>query len=454
MSNYSTIIVSKVLRAINENKMLSSTKDVIVGFSGGADSVCLLHVLFNLRKELNITVKAAHVNHGIRGDEAERDELFSKEFCSRLGIDFYSQSFNCVDEANKTGESLEECGRRIRYAYFNSLINEYGKIATAHNANDNAETVIFNLARGTALKGVCGIPCVRENIIRPLIYCTREEIELYCKENNLDYVTDSTNLCDDYSRNKIRHKILPVLTEINSNAVENISSFCSCAKQTDEYVCIQAQNALSEAFVEQDTYDTTFLKKLHPAVIKEVICKAYKRFSGSSLDRRKVDSVFALIFNTGRLQLYGENYVEVIKNRLRFFQRTKVENAETVYVNGVGEYVFGDYTVLLTKITDYSLIVNDTFLYNSIDCDKINGKLFLRTRCEGDKITLFKRNVSKTLKKLFCEYNIPIEKRSTLPILCDNDGIVWVHGIGTVARCCVSNNSCNIIYVEGENNGQ
>ncbi len=454
MNNYSAIVTAKILSAINDNQMLADSKEVFVGFSGGADSICLLHALHTLKEKLNITVKAAHVNHGIRGDEAKRDEAFSQEFCSKLGIEFYLHSFNCVEEAKKTGESLEECGRRVRYAYFNSLVSEGGKIATAHNANDNAETVIFNLARGTALKGVCGIPCARENIIRPLIYCTREEIELYCSENKLSYVTDSTNLSDAYSRNKIRHNILPVLTELNSCAIENITSFCCGAKQTQEYVCLQAERALSESFLEQDTYDVTVLKTLHPAVLNEVICVAYERFSRSSPDRNKIEAVSALIFKSGRVQLYGENYAEVIKNRLRFFKKTEVEKTETIYIDALGKYVFGKYTVTLTNITDYSSKVNNEFLYNSIDCDKINGKLFLRTRQEGDRVTLFRRNVSKSLKKLFCEYNIPIEKRQTLPILCDDEGIVWVYGIGTVARCCANNKSSNIIYVEGENNEQ
>ena len=453
MNNYTAIVTNKVLSAINDNNMLGFRDEVVVGFSGGADSVCLLHVLFSLSKSLGFVVKAAHVNHGIRGDEAKRDEDFSADFCSRYGIDFYSHTFDCKAEAKQTGESLEECGRRIRYDYFNSLVGECGKIATAHNANDNAETVIFNLARGTALKGACGIPCVRDNIIRPLLYCTRQEIELYCKENNLDYVTDSTNLSDDYSRNKIRHKILPVLAELNSCAIENISSFCIGARQTENYIHSEAEERLYSATVSKDTYDVTFLRNCPTALLKEVVCVAYESFSEKSLDRQKIEAIISLIYNSGRLQLYGNEYVEVVKNKLRFFRKTSYESTDILSVSGIGEYNFGTYKLTIKKFTDCSTKTSHSVLLNSIDCDKINGKLFLRTRCEGDKITLFKRNVTKSLKKVFCEYNVPIENRNTIPILCDDDGIVWVYGIGTTARCCVDDNSSNIIYIEGENNG-
>jgi tRNA(Ile)-lysidine synthase len=335
MNNYTSIVTNKVISAINDNNMLECCDEVVVGFSGGADSVCLLHVLFSLSQRLGFTVKAAHVNHGIRGDEAKRDEVFSNDFCSRYGIMSHLHTFNCVDEANQSGESLEECGRRVRYNYFNSLVGEHGKIATAHNANDNAETVLFNLARGTALKGACGIPCVRDNIIRPLIYCTRREIELYCEENKLEYITDSTNLSDDYSRNKIRHKILPVLTEINSCAIENINAFCVGTRQVEAYIHSEAEECLCNAKVSKDTYDIHCLQNCSKVLLKEFICIAYDSFSDKTLDRRKIDEIVSLIFSSGRLQLYGNEYVEVVKKTLRFFRKDSYKQTEAVSVNGV-----------------------------------------------------------------------------------------------------------------------
>ena len=199
MSINTSLVLEKAKKAINEYRMLENVSTVVVGLSGGADSVCLLHVLYTLKDEYKLNLIASHVNHGIRGEEAENDALFSKNFAETLGADFKLLQVDCVKEAQENGETTEEAGRRLRYEFFNSLCeDENTVIATAHNSNDNLETVVFNITRGSALSGAKGIPPKRDNIIRPLIFCSRAEIEGYCKENNLSFVTDSTNLSDDY----------------------------------------------------------------------------------------------------------------------------------------------------------------------------------------------------------------------------------------------------------------
>ena len=202
------MIKNSVLKAIKQFSMLEKSHNVTVALSGGADSVSLLHILYELRDELGITLSAAHLNHMIRGDEALRDENFARQECEKLGIPFFCERADVPKYAKEHRVSTELAAREIRYEFLSNVSD--GLIATAHTASDNIETIIFNLARGTGLKGLCGIPPVRENIIRPLIFCTREEIEAYCSANRLSYVTDSTNLSDDYSRNKIRHTIVPV----------------------------------------------------------------------------------------------------------------------------------------------------------------------------------------------------------------------------------------------------
>lgn len=454
MNNYSVIVKNKVLSALNEYSMLENAKTVLVGFSGGADSVCLLHLLNSLKGELTINVKATHINHGIRGDEAKRDMDFAISFCADNNIPIKTFSFDCVSEAKRSKESLEECGRRLRYQAFSELCDDSTKIATAHNANDNAETVLFNLSRGASVKGVCGIPPVRDNIIRPLIYCSREEIEGYCKENDLSFVTDSTNLCDDYTRNKIRHNALPVLCEVNSSAVSNITNLSQSARDVCEFILFEAQNALDKAFVLENTYDAGFLKTLHKAVLNEVIVIAYSRFSCDSLNREKINMISELISSGGRIQIYGNETVEVVKGKLRFFlSQDNINVHSEIKISYRGEYSFGEYLVNISDFTDYSKNINRNVLDNLIDCDKINGNLFLRSRKEGDKFDLYKRNVSKSLKKLFCELNIPVEKRDEIPVLCDDDGVVWIYSVGTCARCHITDSSSNIIYVRGENNG-
>ncbi len=453
MNNFSLTVKDKVLSALKEYSMLENTEKIVVGFSGGADSICLLHLLNCLKEDLNITVIAAHINHGIRGKEAQRDADFAADFCNKNGIKFSLLEADCVNEAKRTGETLEECGRRIRYEFFNSLCDGTSKIATAHNCNDNAETVIFNIVRGSSFNGACGIPPIRSNIIRPLILCTRDEIEGYCKENNLRFVTDSTNLSDDYTRNKIRHLILPVMEEINSRAVYNISSFSASAKDVTSFVSKEAENALNETETGKGVYDVSYLLTLDKAVLKQAIAFAFNRFSDRSLDSKKIDAVYNLLFRKGRIQLFGNIYAEVVKNNLRFFtMKTNEEITATVVDNMPFEYRNDLYNVKISQYTNNSKKFNKMVLDNLIDCDKIVGKICLRTRCEGDKFTFPKRKVTKSLKKLFNEFNIPVENRSFLPVLCDDLGVIWIHSVGVDARCCVDIDSSNIIFVRGEDN--
>ncbi len=453
MNNYSLTVKDKVLSALKEYSMLENTEKIVVGFSGGADSLCLLHLLNSLKNELNIKVIAAHINHGIRGEEAQSDADFAEDFCNKNGIDFKLLVADCVNEAKKTGETLEECGRRIRYNFFNSLCDEKCKIATAHNCNDNAETVIFNVIRGSSFNGACGIPPVRDNIIRPLIYCTRKEIEGYCKENCLEYVTDSTNLSDDYTRNKIRHLILPVMEEINSGAVNNVSSFSASAKDVTAFVTKQAENSLKTAKISEDIYDVSYLLSLDKAVLKQAIVLAFNKFSDRSLDSKKIDAIYNLLFQKGRIQLFGDIYAEAVKNKFRFFtMKTNQETTETIIDNIPFEQHNGIYNIKISQYTNNSKKFNKLVLDNLIDCDKIVGKICLRTRREGDKFTFPKRKVTKSLKKLFNEFNIPVENRSSLPVLCDDLGVVWIYSVGVDERCSVDTDSSNIIFVRGEDN--
>nr|MBR2040323.1 tRNA lysidine(34) synthetase TilS [Clostridia bacterium] len=205
-----------ILDTVSAYSLFKKGDVVTVALSGGADSVALLYALNQLKNDLGITLKAVHLNHQIRGDEALRDESFVKDFCDSLNIELICERIDVPQFAKSNNLSLETAARKARYNLF-ERVNE-GAIATAHTASDNLETLLLNLARGTSLDGLCGIPVKRDYIVRPIISATREDIENYCKDNNLKFVTDSTNLTDDYTRNKIRHKIVPVLKEINPKA--------------------------------------------------------------------------------------------------------------------------------------------------------------------------------------------------------------------------------------------
>lgn len=219
---------------------------VLVGLSGGADSTALFCALC----ECGANVTAAHVDHGIRGDEAKRDADFCRRLCDERGVKLRLLEADVPAEAKKSGESVEEAARRIRYAFFDSVMEENNipLLATAHNADDNAETVILNLTRGSGTRGVCGIPAVRSvkngTLVRPLLCVTRAEIEEYCRENGLSYVTDSTNLCDDYARNRIRHRVLPELRLLNPDVVGAIGRLSAAASEDCDYLDSAARRFL------------------------------------------------------------------------------------------------------------------------------------------------------------------------------------------------------------------
>ncbi len=455
MNDYTLIVKNKFLSALDDYSMTEGVSHIVVGFSGGADSLCLLHLLNSVKNEFGFNLIAAHVNHGIRGDEALKDVDFCAAFCKEQGIDFKLLEADCVALAKESGQSVEECGRQLRYDFFNSLCDDDAyRIATAHNANDNAETLLFNLARGTGLKGASGIPRVRGNIIRPIIFCTRDEIEGYCTENNLNFVTDSTNLCDDYTRNKIRHNALPVLTEVNSGAIKNITAFTENANEICDLLNEMTQSAVEEAHMCNGYYNAEFLSGLHKVVKTECIIELFKKISDETLDRQKVNAIVDLLENKGRMQIYGNIYAECIKNKFRFFYNENVKSDDEMLVDldSSAELVFNGYTINIVKYANNSKKVNKNVLDNLIDCDKIVGRLKLRTRYEGDKITLINRNVSKSLKKLFNELAVPFEERDKIPVLCDDNGVVWVYGVGTDNRVKVNNNSSNIIFVGGKTN--
>lgn len=241
---------SKVIETISRYNMLSEGDNVIVGISGGADSVALLHCLNNSKDELGITVYACHINHNLRGEESLRDENFVRDFCEQLNVPLTVFSIDVKNGLEKH-ESLEERARKLRYSCFEKLCEEKNaKLATAHTASDNTETVFLNILRGTGTKGLSGIPPVRENIIRPLLRCTREEIESYCVSNDLRYITDSSNLSDDYTRNRIRHHLVPLLKDFNPSLFTAVSRMTSAVYDDNIYLEKEAGKAKEDAKTE------------------------------------------------------------------------------------------------------------------------------------------------------------------------------------------------------------
>ena len=248
---------NKVLETIEKYNMLSKGDNVVAGLSGGADSSAMVHILAALRDKFDIKITAVHINHGIRGDEAYRDEEISRKLCERLGIDFLVYHCDIPAEAKKRGMGEEETGRLVRYEKFRETAEKLGgaKIAVAHNTNDMAETLLMHLCRGAGLNGLAGIKPVNNGIIRPLLFCTRAEIEHYCDTNNIAYCTDSTNLKTDYTRNKVRRILLPWLeSEINTSAGANIASTAVLLREDENYLEELAEEKYAEYALRSEMY--------------------------------------------------------------------------------------------------------------------------------------------------------------------------------------------------------
>ena len=434
-------MTNKVIRTIKEQSMISIGDTLGVGLSGGADSVALLHILTSNKEKLGISkIKGIHIHHGIRGEEADRDLEFSKNFCEKLGVDFEYFYADIPAEAKKTGESIEECARRVRYDFFSQ--SGCTKITTAHNLNDNMETVIFNMTRGTSVSGLCGIPYVREIYIRPLLDCTRNEIEEYIKENALDYVTDSTNLCDDYTRNKIRHNVIPQLFSLNPSFDKAFSNCVDSVKLANDYILQSATEILENARnLEENEYDCNKIKNLHDAVKNQIILLILKEQGVPDVTKKYIDAVSYIIENGGKASLGGNITAYVDCEKLCFGEFEIVEHFEIQLKNNEKTVKTPVGTVVLDYLLKEDLQNLNRFdMETLIDCDKICGGLTIRNRVDGDAYQPIKR-VNKKLKKLFNEEKISVKKRSKMIIVSDDNGIIWTEYFGVAERCRVEKNT-------------
>ena len=268
--------IQQVIKAFL-NKYNIHDCSVTVALSGGADSMCLLDALCELKSEFNIDLTAAHVNHMLRGSEADADEEFAKKVCGNYGVPIFAERINVAEYAAKHGMGTEEAARFLRYRYLMSVCGDY--LATAHNENDNAETVLLNVTRGCGVHGLSGIPEKRGKIIRPLISVSRAEIENYTACKNIKYVTDKTNFCEDYSRNRIRRTVLPELEKINSGVLAAISRLSAVAAAEDNFMDAEAEK-LIESSAANGGYDARILSGADAAVryrAYSLLCKKFAK---------------------------------------------------------------------------------------------------------------------------------------------------------------------------------
>lgn len=418
----------KVLQTIRDNGMLQ-TGHVLAAVSGGADSVSLLHLLCALRGEFGFSLEAAHVHHGLRGEEADRDERFVRTLCERWNVPLHVKHADVAAEAARTGESLEACGRRVRYQVFAALAK--GEIATAHTLDDNAETVLLHLARGSGLRGLCGIPPVRGNIIRPLLGCTRADVEAYCAEHGLDYMTDSTNLGDAYARNRVRHTALPALRTINP-AVSDALVRCAATLTRDADFLDAQADALLQSAKRRFGYDAQTLRASHPALQSRAIASVLRDSMRALPQTHHIEQCMKLLETGGAVQTERETTVCVYGGLL--YVRVPLREPWTARIVGdTAVLPFGQIKIQRLSAESIQNIHKD-LLPNCLCCDTIPTEVFFRSRAPGDRMTRVHASGCKSMKQLMEEQGIPACFRRDVPILTDGKRVLWAEAIGCDAQ--------------------
>lgn len=427
--------------------MINQSDSIAVGFSGGADSVCLLHFLSSVKDKYDIVIKAVHINHNIRDEEAIRDQKFCEDFCKKIGVEFHCFSVNVPLIAKETGTSVEECGRNIRYDCFKKLGTD--KIAVAHTLSDSAETLLFNLARGTGMKGLCGISPVRDNIIRPLIECTREDIEAYCKENQLQYVTDSTNLSTDYTRNKLRLEVIPVLKEINEGFEKSVLRLTQNLKCENDYLKSEAKKLLEASKCSNGFLRESFLSA-DEAVINRALYEILSDFSNKDVEDRHIKLCRSVLKNaSGAVEVSKGVYF--FSDDKKFYIKEKNEETTQQWwsFNLFDDLSSSPFANLEFEISN---MLPDIKMQGCFYVDITNvdiSKLKLRSRISSDKFSSTKRKNTKTLKKLFCESKIPVSKRADIPVLSlENDEVLWVGMFGTDKKYEIKNSTEKVLIIK------
>lgn len=460
--------VEKVRRTIEKHHMLEKGDRVVVGLSGGADSSALLEALYLLKEQYSLSLFAAHVNHGIRGEEADNDEAFAESLAKQRDIPFLCLKADAPAYAKEHRMGLEEAGRRIRYDYFESCAKG-GKIATAHTLSDNAETVLLHLSRGAGTKGLCGIPPVRGNIIRPLIECSRDEVEDFCKKRSLDFVTDSTNLCDDYSRNFIRNNIIPLFKKLNPGFERAVSRSAAIAAGEQGFIERAAQKALSDCAEKpfpQDAQNTTdpldtakllsLDEGLRMRVLKLFLEGLFKKstvdYSLVSRLNDSLDTGKAVNLRDGKKAVFKDGRLTVAcqKDPLPqpFYKKIDLSKGDAViFAKGKRVEIRRGEKFEKAEINGCQKI-NSLLSYNVLDRDKISNTVILRTRLSGDKITLKKRGCTKTLKKLWNEKKFTEKQRQSFLILESDSALVLSEPDGVNAGYEADKNTKNILSVK------
>lgn len=475
---------NRILQFINKNNMIEPKDTIVVGVSGGADSVCLLIILKELQKSIDFTIIVVHINHCIRGAEADMDQEFVRELCQKLQVIFKTFSVEVEKVAEQEKISVEEAGRKARYRIFNEVLSEVvdgsaGKIAVAHHMDDQGETILMNTLRGSGIKGICGMLPVRGHIIRPLLCVRRREIEYYLETRGQDFQTDSTNLHNDYTRNRLRNIVFPYLEEnVNSHSIENICGMAEMVNEAENYIEQQAIDAKRECV----SIDNQNIYKINISVFSQndIIIKKYiirqviNQLAGKLKDVYKihiesvlglenkqvgsqVDIAYGIVAKRGYNEItlksksnqikanqVDDNYINEPKNiNLQEISIVSIQNEYYVKENGFISFSRAEFH----KLFEIEKIIGNDYT-KVFDYDKIKFTLQLRTRQIGDYIQIDQNGGNKKLKDFFIDQKVPKEYRDRILLLTDGNSVLWIVGFRMSEGYKITKDTKNILQVK------
>ncbi len=430
--------IEKVKTFTEKHALFEGVRSVVIGVSGGADSMCLLDVLHRWSA---VSLTAVHIHHGIRGAEADRDADFVRQACQQRGIPLTVVYADVPSIAQAEGLGLEEAGRMVRYEAFRHIKRQIGadRIVTAHTASDQVETVLHNAVRGCGLSGLGGMSAVTDDVIRPLLTCTRAEIEQYCIDNGVEYVVDSSNTDESYTRNSLRHRVLPMLRSINPSVDDAILRLSEVAEADEALLLHYAEQQRLQVIAEDGTYDRSLLLQQPLSIRYRILRIALEKVRCRSMEFRHFSAFDEMMRKgSGCVQLPGGFSLRVQRGRVHI----DVEKPAVVIEPPPSKLLvdslpfcatFGQFTIHMSIANREAMNnfkkVHKMFFKYAIDYDKINAGLYWRVRAAGDYLHPAGRHVGKSLKSLMTEWQL--EDRAAYPLLCDSDGVVMIPGY-----CC------------------
>ncbi len=449
-------IIDKIRQTIKQHAMLTRGDHVLIGLSGGPDSVCLLHILTDLIPSLDLTIEALYVDHGLRPEETAEEIAFCRSLCKDLDVNFTVKSIQLKDSPLVGKLGKQGAARELRYEAFESAAFESGaeKIALAHHKTDQAETLLINLLRGSGMTGLAGIPPCRGKIIRPLIDIKKEEVLDYLSENKTQYKTDSSNLADDYLRNKVRSRIIPELAELNPDIVETLSRTSEILRQENDHIEAEATKTMLRLFSRRtDTRIELFLTPMETMpvyLLRRILRRAADAAKAlRSLSFQNIEDIIGIIKNgkSGN-RIYLPHDLRAIRDYSVLIITSETPARLKTYSLDIGDEVVIEEAQIVMKATKEENPVNSDGRSSAVfDLDKISLPLTIRPREDGDFFLPSGFGKKKKLQDLFVDEKVPRDERDTVPLICSGKDIVWVVGFRTDDRFIPRDGTKNFLVI-------